>query len=263
MTQEELLAALCDAAGYVKLVCSVGNNAAHMAMLDGYDHARRCRAYRHEVKRAFKAATEEWHAYEKCLLHSQDFRMFCVADMPEHIRRKYGDITDREYYEYWSATGCEAYQKTRPLLTSLQNKYRKSLVRHGYEDADHVAWVMVAMACLELACAMHERAITDCPENFNVPLKAVRLVFAHLSLKNVKEKWNRALRLLTGGYEHPLDKDEERDITLGLEQLTETWIDSSLHFQSLQDTTENYSEVFRTKGVQKKIIRECAEAMGD
>ncbi len=133
MTEQELIDVLCQAAGYAKLVCGVGNNAAHMAMLDGYDHARRCKAYRHEIKRAFKMAIDEWHTYEKHLLHEQQFRMFHVADMPEEVRRKYGDITDREYYDYWSATGCTAYEKTRPLLTSLQNKYRKSLVRHGYD----------------------------------------------------------------------------------------------------------------------------------
>lgn len=263
MTKEELFNALCQAAGYVKLVCGVGNNAAHMAMLDGYDHARRCKAYRHEVKRAFKQAIEEWHVYERRLLHEKTFRMFCVADMPENVRRKYGDISDRQYYDYWTGTGCAAYERTRPLLTSLQNKYKKSLVRHGYEDADHVAWVMVGMACLELACAMYERTIADCPENYDVPLKPARLVFGQLSLLNVKEKWNKALTMLTAGYEHPLDKDEERDITLGLDQLTETWVDSSLHFQSAMDTAEDYGEVFRTKGMQKKIIRECAEAMAD
>ena len=263
MTKEELFNALCQAAGYVKLVCGVGNNAAHMAMLDGYDHARKCKAYRHEVKRAFKQAIEEWHVYERRLLHEKTFRMFCVADMPENVRRKYGDISDRQYYDYWTGTGCAAYERTRPLLTSLQNKYKKSLVRHGYEDADHVAWVMVSMACLELTCAMYERTIADCPENYNVPLKPARLVFGQLSLLNVKEKWNKALTMLTAGYEHPLDKDEERDITLGLDQLTEAWVDSSLHFQSAMDTAEDYGEVFRTKGMQKKIIRECAEAMAD
>lgn len=263
MTEQELIDVLCHAAGYAKLVCGVGNNAAHMAMLDGYDHARRCKAYRHEIKRAFKMAIDEWHTYEKHLLYEQQFRMFHVADMPEEVRRKYGDITDREYYDYWSATGCTAYEKTRPLLTSLQNKYRKSLVRHGYEDAEHVAWVMVVMACMELACAMQQRVILDCTDYYHIPKKVALMAFSCFSLVSVRDKWNRAFMLLIGGREHPLDKDEERDIALGLEQLTDAWLDSSLHFQSAMDTAEEYVEVFRTKGMQKKVLRECEEALSE
>ena len=247
----------------MKLVCGLGNNAAHMAMLDGYDHARKCRAYRHEVKKAFKLAIDEWHVYEKRLLHEQMYRMFHVPDMPEQVRRKYGDITDREYYDFWTGTGCTAYEKTRPLLTSLQNKYRKSLVHHGYEDAEHVAWVMVVMACMELACAMYQRVIDDCPGYYHIPVKAAKVAFGNFSLQSVRDKWNRALTLLIGGREHPLDKDEERDIALGLEQLTDAWLDSSLHFQSAMDTAEEYVEVFRTKGMQKKVLRECEEALAE
>jgi hypothetical protein len=263
LTEPELSAAMCQAAGYVKLVCGVGNNAAHMAMLECYDHAKLCRNYKHEVKRAFKSAIDEWHTYEKHLLHEQQFRMFHVPDMPENIRRKYGDISDREYYEYWAFTGGRAYERTRPLLTSLQNKYRKSLVRHDYKDADHVAWVMVGMSCLELACSMQQRVILDCPEYFSIPKRIAQMAFGCFSLVTVRDKWNRALLLLTGGREHPLDTAEERDITLGIEQLTDAWVDSSLHFQSAIDTAEEYGEVFRTKGMQKMVIRQCAEALAE
>lgn len=254
LTKEELFSALCDAAGYMKVVCGVGNNAAHMVMLDGCDHARQCRAYRHEVKRAFKAAIDEWHAYERHLLHEQHFRMFCVKDMPERIRQKYGDITDREYYDYWSATGCAAYEKTRPLLTCLQNKYRKSMERHGYRDAGHVAWVMVSMSCLQLACALYDGGVRDCVRDYRIPKDVMQTVFGQLSPRAIKDKWQRAAMLLSDGMTHPLDKDEERDIALGLQQLTEAWTSDELQSESVISTAEEYSEVFRDAETQRRVI---------
>jgi hypothetical protein len=45
--------------------------------------------------------------------------MFHLDDLEPSVRRKYGDITDREYYDFWASTGSQAYQQSKPLITSL------------------------------------------------------------------------------------------------------------------------------------------------
>ena len=137
-------------------------------MMEGYGHARHCKAFRkslpggHTVGWYFKRAINDFYSYERNLLTTQTNRMFHVADMSDDVRRKYGNISNEEYYEFWKGVGVVAYHKTKPLITSLVNKYRLSLLEHGVKDAEHVAWVMTAQAALALAGAMYESAMKEC-----------------------------------------------------------------------------------------------------
>ena len=66
MTREELQAKLQMAAAQVKLATGIGNNAAWAACLEAHDHIKKHRSYRHLVKRAYKAALEEFHEHDPC-----------------------------------------------------------------------------------------------------------------------------------------------------------------------------------------------------
>ena len=255
----EIARRMSKAARVVKLICGVANNAAWLVVLDGYDKARRCQRYRHEVKRAFKLAIEAWHEYERRLIHATENRMFHLADMDENVRKTYGDITDRQYYEFWASIGGPAYQKTRPLITSLWNKHRLSLLNHHVKDADKVAWVITAQAALELAEHLYEKAIRECVDGYKLPERMVRAVFGQFSLKNVSERWRRALMLLAPDTEFELEPTEKRNIEMGLTQLCEAWLDPTLLYNSTMESVEDYDEVFRTRGYQKKALRKIAE----
>lgn len=255
----ETVRKMASAAGVVKLICGVANNAAWLVVLDGYDQARRCQRYRHEVKRAFKMAIEAWHDYERRLIHAKECRMFNLADMDEKTRKTYGDITDRQYYEFWASVGGPAYQKTRPLITSLWNKHRLSLLNHHVKDADKVAWVITAMAALELAEQLYEKAIHECIDGYGLPERMVRGVFGQFSLKTVSERWRKALMLLAPETEFELEPTEKRNIEMGLTQLCEAWLDPTLLYNSTMESVEDYDEIFRTRGYQKKAMREIAE----
>jgi hypothetical protein len=260
LTYEETARRMAQSAAVVKLICGVANNAAWMVVLDAHDHAKKCRGYRHGVKHLFKQSIEGLKDYERRLLYAEENRMFHLADMSEKVRKKYGDISDREYYDFWASMGGAAYGRTRPLLTSLWNKYRLSLLREGVPEAEHVAWVMVGMAALELAVAMYGRAIDECVNGYQLPRRMVEHVFGQFSLAHVSALWRKALLALCPGTESikptPLD---ERNIEMGLEQLTEAWINPSLLYSSTMDTVEEFGEIFRTKGEQRKSMREIAE----
>ena len=252
------------AASVVKLVCGVGNNAAYFVVMDGHDEARKCRRYRGEVKRAFKRCTEIYAAYERRLVYGRENRMVHLADMSEATRKKYGAISDKEYFDFWTGVGASAYTKTRPLLTSLWNKYRLSLQGHGVADASHVAWVMTAMAALELSVEMYKRAIEECVEGYQLPRSVVDHVFGQFSLEGLRVQWRRAMTLLapdTEGFE--LGEVERRNISMGLDQLMEKWSDPGILYESTFAAVEEYDEVFRTRGEQKKALREIAEVRAE
>ena len=270
MVYEEIVKAVSNAAAIFKLVCGVGNNAAWLAMMDGYDHAKRCKAFRrsckggHMVGWYFKKAVNDFKDYERQLLTTGKNRMFHVADMTEDVRRKYGDISDAEYYEFWKGVGGVAYAKTQPHITSLWNKYRVSLVKHDVKDAEHVAWVMTAQAAIDLSLAMYESAMKECEKGMNLPRQLLDGIFGQFSLKTVSNEWMRALMLLapeTDDYQ--LDSTEERNIDLGLQQLMEAWLDPELLYSSASGAVDEYEEIFATNGFVKKVQREIAEVRAE
>lgn len=266
MTYEEIVRAVGNAASIFKLVCGVGNNAAWVVMMEGYDHARRCKAFRrslpggHTVGWYFRRAVNDFNQYERHLLTTQTNRMFHVADMSDDVRRKYGNISDAEYYEFWKGVGGVAYAKTKPLITSLVNKYRVSLVQHDVRDAEHVAWVMTAQAALDLAGAMYESAMKECEKGMELHRKVLDEVFSQFSLKTISKDWMRALILLAPETDPiKLSDVEERNIDLGLQQLMVAWLDPELLYSSASGAVDDFKEIFATKGFVKKVQREIAE----
>lgn len=258
LTIEELQRRMAAAAGLIKFICGVANNAAWLVALEALDHARRCRDYRGNVKYRFKQSVTAYHDYERNLIHNKNNRMFCVADMTPDIRKKYGNITDREYYDFWTATGAQAFTKTKPMITSLWNKYRLSLQSHNVKESEHLAWVMTATAALELAVNLYKRAIKDIVESYKLPRHLVEYVFSQFSLEPVRKRWNDAMLSLSPHVDYTISGMEERNIVHGLEQLQEAWTDTSVLYDSASETVAEYEEVFRTPGEQKKVMREIA-----
>ena len=270
MMYEEIVKAVSNAAAIFKLVCGVGNNAAWLVMMDGYDQAKRCKAFRrslrggHMVGWYFKKAVNDFKDYERQLLTTGKNRMFHVADMTEDVKRKYGDISDAQYYEFWKGVGGVAYAKTRPHITSLWNKYRVSLVKHDVKDAEHVAWVMTAQAAIDLSLAMYESAMKECETGMNLHRQLLDGIFGQFSLKTISKDWMRAMMLLvpeTDNYQ--LDSTEERNIDLGLQQLMEAWLDPELLYSSASGAVDDYEEIFATKGFVKKVQREIADVRAE
>ena len=252
MTYEEIQKAVGNAAAIFKLVCGVGNNAAWVVMMEGYDHARRCKAFRrslkggHSVGWYFKKAVRDFNDYERNLLTTQTNRMFHVADMTGDVRRKYGDISDAEYYEFWKGVGGVAYERTKPLITSLWNKYRLSLLEHGVKDAEHVAWVMTAQAALDLAGAMYESAMKECENGLELHRKVRAMMLLAPETDPIK-----------------LSDVEERNIDLGLQQLMEAWLDPELLYSSASGAVDDFNEIFASKGFVKKVQREIADVKAE
>ena len=269
MTEAEAQKAMGSAAAVVKLICGVGNNAAWLVALEAHDHAKKHYRYFQSIKGGsvrgeFKRAFNAFKDYEHGLKHATKNRMFCLADMSEDVRRKYGNISDAEYYGFWKGIGGPAYHTTRPMITSLWNKYRISLVKHNIRDAEHLAWVMVAQAAIDLAGTMYESAMQECMTGYKLPRHLLDEVFGQFSLKKVSKAWFRAMMALEPETEPiKLDSTEEKNIDMGLRQLMEAWMDPELLYSSTSETVQEYDDIFATKGFQKKVLREIAEVKAE
>jgi hypothetical protein len=151
-------------------------------------------------------------------------------------------------------------------VTSLQNKFRLSLERHGVKHAQQTAWAMTADAVLQLACETFDRSMRSCHEALPyLEPSFLENLWKAFSPKRPAETWRKAMLLMApdcDGYK--LDGDEERNIALGLQQLRELWVSSDLPFDATIAAVEDYDEdIFRTRGEAKKSIRELSEMRND
>ena len=261
---KELSATMGNIASSVKLVCGVVNNATLLVMLDAHDKVRQHPAYRQKVKQLYCQAIKVYRQQERELLYARTNRMFHLADMPAEVRKKYGEISDSQYFEYWQGLGARAYTGGRPWLTSLQNKYRLSLQGHSVEHAEILAWVMTAQACLELSCTMYESQLRQSTEVYHIPIENLRPVFDLFSMRKTADLWYQALALTDPvATDYELDPVENRNIALGIRQLQDAWSDPKMLYGAAITATEDFDDIFRTKGENKKALREINERMAE
>lgn len=261
---EELSARVARISAVLKLMTGITNNAAYASCLEALDHVRKHKNYRQAVKQSFNDAIKEFKAYEHRLIYADKNRLFHLDDLTPEYRKRYGDITDREYYEFWCATGASAYTQKHPWVMNLWNKFRLSLINHNVPNEGIVAWPIAADACLLLAVAVHENWLRVGVEEYGIPDILMKEIFGQLSLATVEKKWSKALSMLeplTDGYE--LTSLEQKNIQMGVDQLQDEWTSLATIRGGLNEAIGAYDEVFRTKGEQKKALRQVAEMRED
>ena len=279
VTVEEMERRVAQCSGFVKMMTGVANNAAvaiardcHSKIADVRDaesYASRPRsphpAYRQRVKQLFLNATvSELRRYRNGLMNppAGSVCFFRLSDMPEQARRRYGDITDAQYFEFWEGTGAMAYTKSQPLVNSLHNKFRLSMEGHGVPHAGLVAWGLVGASVLELAVSVWQRAVSSVCEALDGLLsrRTLENIYGPFSLGRISVAWQRALTALapeTSGY--LLDEIEERNVELGIEQLMELWMSADLPFDSTIGAVQDFSDVFASRGNVRKAVRELSD----
>lgn len=254
---EEVLA---RRAAFVKLVTGVTNNAAYYCMLDAVDAIKKGRLYRNELKKRVRLGVDAYRRYELSLLHRENDRFFRVGDMSESTRKRYSDdLTDRDYFELWLGLGAKAYTQNLPLIQSLRHKYLKSLESHGVKYAYEVSWISVCICLLELSVRSYHDVVGAIHRECGLPTDILHGVFGQFNLSGVCQVWKDVLSLATKGYDFKLDFSEYRNIALGLEDLKEAFLNIEGIIDTLSGSIEEYDEMFRTKGEQKKALREVAD----
>lgn len=255
---------LGDFSGVLKLYIGACNNATFLVMMNALDAMKKHPIWRqrfHKAKGMFMKALKEWKAYEYQLLHAKDNRMFHLADYAPEVRKKYGDISDQEYYDYWCSIGSFAYDYSKDMLNSLKYKYQKALDASKVEGAEYLAEAMLAMTCLNCCETMLEVHLENGVEHVGIQRPILDRFFGDFSLKKVRDVWYQALKLtIPQLIDKDFDPDNERNIQIGIRQLAERWADEKMLYHAINDATEDYQEVFRTEGEWKKALRIIHEA---
>lgn len=279
MTIGELEHRVAQCSGFVKLMTGVANNAALMIMYDCHNKIADVRdkdsyndrpwhphpMYRQRVKHLYMQVFRERDRYRSALKNPRPdaTRFFSLSDMPDSARKKYGAVTDAQYFEFWEGTGALAYQKSQPLIGSLWNKFRLSMQAHGVGDADLVAWGCVGAAVLELAVTIWQRSTRSVHDACDgiLTMEQIRKIYAPFNIARISTAWRRALTEMTPETStYDLDDQDERNVALGVEQLEELWVNPELPFDATIQAVEDFSDdIFRTKGYAKKAMRELSE----
>ena len=257
---EESMAAL---ASHAKLVFGCCNNCAAIMLFDGHDVAKQLPQYRQGVKKAFKAALQEFKEYEQRLLYASNMRMFHVDDMPASVRKSYGAVSDRQFFEFWQGIGSSTYEKARPFIGSLQNKYRLSMEKHDMRDASRSAALITTLAGIRLTEQIFDIFVEEAAKGNKLPPEFVRLVFGRLSMKRIGDAWENACRMLKIIPEYDLDESETKNIQFGLDALCDIMSDTDGVIDSLKVAVDDYRELFRTEGERKKALRNISEAAAE
>lgn len=260
-SNDDLERRLAEASGFVKAYVGIVNNASWLVCLQAHDQIKKHRNYRHEVKKAYQQAVSEYHAYESRLIYAKVNRFFHVPDLAPETRKRFRpDVSDREYYDFWVSIGAQAYEKTLPLVTSLWNKYRVSLIGHNIQQPDIMAWALTGTAALSMADKTFEAMLTTLLEDYQLPKELSRQVFTDFSMRKVHDAWKKACLMTDpASSDYKLNSTEERNIIMGLDQLKDAWLDSHLLSQSVIETVSDYDEIFRSKDTHKKVLQNVSE----
>lgn len=269
MTVAEVERDIAQCSGFVKMMCGVANNCAYYVMMDALDHIRKHPRYADKsIKRLFEgkpnSALDFYKRYRNCLRWPiGGIRFFHIKDMTEEARRKYGaPVTDEQYFEFWEATGSLAYEKSRPWITSLWNKFRLSLLKHGVPCPDRTAWGLVGSSVLELAVETWDRTMRSVHEAVPVlPVKTIHEIYAPFNMQAVATAWHKACRALAPETEsYKLEEVEEKNIVMGLNQLRELWVSPDLPFDATIAAVEDFrDEIFRSSRQANKSIKELKQ----
>lgn len=258
----------------IKLMVGIGNNAAWAACLDAYDTIKRHPRFNTlckggvTPKEDFERAFKEFKRYERNLKYTSVHNNFKVSQLTPEARKRYGDITNEQMYDLWTATGSGVYQNNYAFFTSLVNKQRLACINHDVPAPDVISWAFAASNVLYIAVETWEQMIPiiakESPKLVGTYgecyiIKFYKEYFKDFCLKNAYKAWNRAVEDLFNSKDIVLTEMEEKNILQGCNQIAEKWFNPSNIQQSRIKSIQDYSEMWRTEGEMKKLIREYSE----
>lgn len=256
----------------VRLSMGTANNAAWAACLDAMDHIRQHPRYRQQIKggstpqKGFKRCFDMLKEYQRKLIYCDTYNCFHVDQLKPEYRRCFPDnFTDADYYDFWSAFGFKAYQDTKPFFTSLVNKVRIAYVNHNIPNSEIMAWAAAAQLVLYLSTDIWDATMLVClsiEQEFthHIPMENKwKTVFANFNLKKISDFWKSCTLDLEPKINLELTETESLNISDGYYQLKNKWTSIKVMFESRMKSAEDYSDIFRTKGEMKKLIREYAD----
>lgn len=253
----------------VKEMMGVCNNAAWLICLDARDKLMALPNWEQQVsggrtvEQSFKRVFNAFHAYERNLIYDDYHGFFDLKGMTENVRRRYGDISNREYYDFWAATGSATYTRMKPFVTSLWNKYRLALIHGGIPDkrAEICAWGLAGVACLNTAVNIHRITLDMISDEYHISRALLERHYKCFSLSDIAKLWEDALLdAMSKEYHTPISDTDSENINMGLGQIYDSWIQGDKIYDDMEKTLEECGEdVMKSKGFIKKAIAEVRQ----
>lgn len=264
-TKEEWQKLIVDSSALVKSVLGVCNNATYLYMMEAYEAVQKHPKYKGKVRHLFGDAIKEWKRYEGNLLYADKNCFFRVKFMPEHIRSMYNkDLTDRDFFEYWQGLGGRGFMRTRPLITSLANKYRLSFEKHGIGEAEICGKVMAAHTLAEICKMIFSHVLNECTHSFSLPPDWVRKTYKPFEIDGAAKAWKFAMLTLEPRIQsETIPENEEKNISHGIVQIMDAWSEPSLLYDSMYEATDDFSDVFKNKLEVRKVKSEITSVKED
>ena len=266
MDMELLTRQLSSASGLMKELMGVANNAAWLVCLDAYDHLKTLPNWKknvkggHTVAQGFRRVFSAFHAYERELIYNETYGFFDLKGFSEKVRRMYGDISNREYYDFWASIGSSTYMRTKPFISSLQNKYRLALVHGGIDEgtAQTIGWGMCACGCLNSAVTIYNMSLDMIESEYDIPRKALDINFHLFNLKDVSKLWEDAVCAASPRcFNVKLSDVDDKNIEQGLKQIMELWTEGRGIYDDMEKTVRDCGEdVLKSQGYVRKAIDE-------
>lgn len=246
----------------VLMIFTTCNNAAFYVMGNALAKVKQLPEYNarfSKMRYNFNRAEEEWQKYERRLKHSKNGFLspsrFTVAQ-----RKRYAaDLTQEDYTEYWQCIGGKALQKMQDEINVLINKFRLSIQAHGLPHPETSAYVLATASMFMLSDTVWHKTLARAAHNYSIRPQELTEAFADLSLNRMMLSWGRCVKCM-GPVTH-LNETESRNIDLTLEQLVDHWNETDFYVNSVMETVEEFPEIFRTRGEQKKYLRELSEKL--
>lgn len=247
--------------GMVKAMCAMPNNVAYIMLYNAHDHAKQHPAYKQKTKQLYKHTLELYMAYERRLCEATNFRMFEVADLAPEARKRYGNITNKDYFTLWQDFGSTGYRLALPHLQALTHKFRLSLRRRGVPYEDILCHQLTAQAVLDIAVSFHRSATILAHKEFHLSNEIIHTHYDQFSLNNVAMALEKAVQSLCSEV-YALDEQEERNIQISIKDIADVFSKQENMLLASSNAIENNADIFRTKGEMKKILRICTEELG-
>lgn len=242
------------------IVMATCNYAAMVVVGDALDKVRELPEYNarfSQMRRAFLKAEEERHAYDRGIRYS-DNHWLDVSNFTKEEQKRYApDLSPDDYLDYWQCIGGKSYKKMENEINVLRNKFRLSVEAHGYPNAEEAAYVLAGASMLMLCDAVYTKYVKHVAHICCIKATEAHEQLKDFSLQRMMLAWSKCVRGM--GKITLLDAHESRNVELTLEQLIDHWNDDHFFRDSVLETAEEFPEIFRTKGEQKKYLREYAE----
>lgn len=255
--KQRLIRQVSDACGELKMFTGGAVNCALFMLHEALVQLEQCDTYRHQAKVLLNRTRQDWQQYEHDLLHPGDgLRFFHLDDMQDEYRKRYGDITDAEYFEFWQGMGSEMYMQCHPDIIALCYKYERYLTRIGHRNAKAYATAMTADALLQLSCIVWDIITLQNQSAMPALSPSFRQLAQPLSPQRIADTFHQAIEVMFLSHSPELTALECADIKSSTDSISATWSDPITYTNIQESNIKSYaSDVFRTKGEVRKLLQ--------